>query len=387
MKNSDICCNFRNQRILWSAIARPKSLAILRPPDARRDWWRPPDPARRVIFQGVTPLSTPDYDVLGIGNAIVDILAHAEDSFLSQEGLEKGAMALVDAERAGELYAKVGPAVECSGGSAANTIAGLASLGAKGAFIGKVRDDQLGNVFRHDITSLGVAFDTTAATNGPPTATSLVLVSPDAERTMQTYLGACVDLGPDDISEDQVAAAAITYLEGYLWDPPAAKQAFVKAADIAHAKGRKVSLSLSDPFCVDRHRADFQDLVAGHVDILFANEEEIVSLYQASEFDEALQAVRGHCDIVALTRGAQGSVVIAGEEVHIVDAEPIERLVDTTGAGDAYAAGFLFGLSRGDDLARCAHIGNVAASEVIQHLGARPDRPLKELVDARLGVT
>ena len=335
-------------------------------------------------------MTSSTYDVLGIGNAIVDILAHAEDDFLAQEGLEKGAMALVDADRAGELYAKVGPAVECSGGSAANTIAGLASLGAKAAFIGKVCDDQLGQVFRHDITALGVGFDTPADKDGPPTATSLVLVSPDAERTMNTYLGACVDLGPGDIDEDQVAAAAITYLEGYLWDPPAAKEAFVKAAEIAHAKGRKVSLSLSDPFCVDRHRDDFQDLVASHIDILFANEEEIISLYQADDFDAALQAVRGHCDIVALTRGAAGSVVLSndfehGDEVHVVDAEPIERLVDTTGAGDAYAAGFLFGLSRDKDLATCARIGNVAAAEVIQHMGARPDRPLKELVDARLG--
>jgi sugar/nucleoside kinase (ribokinase family) len=326
------------------------------------------------------------FDVLGIGNAIVDILAHAEDAFLSAEGLEKGAMALVDSARAGELYSKVGPAVECSGGSAANTIAGLASLGGRAAFIGKVCNDQLGQVFRHDIQAMGVTFDTPAApAGGTPTATSLVLVSPDAERTMQTYLGVCVELGPDDIDEDQVAASAITYLEGYLWDPPAAKEAFLKAADVAHKAGRKVSLSLSDPFCVDRHRADFLDLVSGHVDILFANEEEIVSLYEADEFDAALQAVKGHCEVVALTRGAKGSVVLAGDELHVVDADPIARLVDTTGAGDAYAAGFLYGLTQGDDLARCAHIGNVAAAEVIQHMGARPDRPLKDLVAAKLG--
>jgi len=326
------------------------------------------------------------FDVLGIGNAIVDILAHAEDDFLGSEGLEKGAMALVDSARAGELYSKVGPAVECSGGSAANTIAGLASLGGRAAFIGKVCDDQLGQVFRHDIHAMGVTFDTPAApAGGTPTATSLVLVSPDAERTMQTYLGVCVELGPDDIDEDQVAASAITYLEGYLWDPPAAKEAFLKAADVAHKAGRKVSLSLSDPFCVDRHRADFLDLVSGHVDILFANEEEIVSLYEADEFDTALQAVKGHCEVVALTRGAKGSVVLSGDEVHVVDADPVERLVDTTGAGDAYAAGFLYGLTQGDGLARSAHIGNVAAAEVIQHMGARPDRPLKELVAAKLG--
>jgi sugar/nucleoside kinase (ribokinase family) len=325
------------------------------------------------------------YDVLGIGNAIVDILAHAEDDFLKAHGLDKGAMALVDAERAAELYSKVGPAVECSGGSAANTIAGLASLGGRGAFIGKVADDQLGGVFRHDIQALGIAFDTKPATDSAPTATSLVLVAPDAERTMQTYLGACVELGPDDIDENMVGDAAVTYLEGYLWDPPAAKEAFLKASAIAHAKGRKVSLSLSDAFCVERHRGDFLELIAGHVDILFANEDEIISLYQAKEFDAAMQAVRGHCDIVALTRGPKGSVVLSGDEVHVVDADPVARLVDTTGAGDAYAAGFLYGLSKGDSMARCAHIGNVAAGEVIQHLGARPDRPLKELVQAKLG--
>ncbi|MEK9754746.1 MAG: adenosine kinase [Rhodospirillaceae bacterium] len=327
------------------------------------------------------------YDVLGIGNAIVDILAHAEDDFLKAQGLDKGAMALVDAERSAELYAKVGPAVECSGGSAANTIAGIASLGGRAAFIGKVADDQLGGVFRHDITALGVAFTTPPATDGTPTATSLVLVSPDAERTMQTYLGACVGLTPEDIDEAMVGAAAVTYLEGYLWDPPAAKEAFRKAAAVAHTKGRKVSLSLSDAFCVKRHRADFLKLISGHVDILFANEDEITSLYQVNEFDAALQAVRGHCDIVALTRGPKGSVVLSGDEVHVVDADPVARLVDTTGAGDAYAAGFLYGLSKGDDLARCAHIGNVAAGEVIQRLGARPDRPLKELVAAKLGTT
>ena len=330
-------------------------------------------------------MSTAGFDVLGIGNAIVDILAHTDDRFLVREGLEKGAMALVDAERASELYEKVGPAVECSGGSAANTIAGLASLGGRGAFIGKVCDDQLGRVFRHDIRALGVSFETPAAADGPPTATSLVLVSPDAERTMQTYLGACVELGPEDIHEDQISAAAVIYLEGYLWDPPMAKAAFLKAADMAHGNDRKVSLSLSDPFCVDRHRTDFVDLVSNHVDILFANEEEIIALCRTEDFDTALQAVRGHCEIVALTRGAKGSVVLAGDEIYIVSAKPVDQLVDTTGAGDAYAAGFFFGMSQNKDLARCAHIGNIAAAEVIQHIGARPDRPLKELVEAKLG--
>ena len=330
-------------------------------------------------------MSTAGFDVLGIGNAIVDILANTDDRFLVREGLEKGAMALVDAKRAVELYEKIGPAVECSGGSAANTIAGLASLGARGAFIGKVCDDQLGRVFRHDIRDLGVSFETPAVADGPPTATSLVLVSPDAERTMQTYLGACVELGPEDIHEDQISAAAVTYLEGYLWDPPMAKAAFLKAADMAHGNDRKVSLSLSDPFCVDRHRTDFVDLVSNHVDILFANEEEIIALYRTEDFDTALQAVRGHCEIVALTRGAKGSVVLAGDEIYIVSAKPVDQLVDTTGAGDAYAAGFFLGMSQNKDLARCAHFGNIAAAEVIQHIGARPVRPLKKLLEAKIG--
>ncbi len=230
-------------------------------------------------------MTDPQFDVIGIGNAIVDVLAHADDEFLAAEGLTKGTMTLIDAEEAKRLYQKIGPAVECSGGSAANTIAGLASLGGQGAFIGKVYDDQLGEVFRHDIRALGVAFDTVANDSGPPTATSMILVTPDAQRTMQTFLGACVDLGPDDIDPEMITDAKITYLEGYLWDPPGAKEAFVKAADVAHQTGRKVSFSLSDPFCVDRHRDDFLDLAKHRVDILFANEQEIISLYQASSFD------------------------------------------------------------------------------------------------------
>jgi len=325
------------------------------------------------------------FDVIGIGNAIVDILVQVEDDFLGSHGLIKGAMALVDAETADKLYAQTGPAVECSGGSAANTIATLASLGGRGAFIGKVRDDQLGKVFGHDIRALDVHFDTAPAVHGPATATCLVLVSPDAERTMQTYLGACVDLGPDDIDSDDIAAAQVTYMEGYLWDPPAAQQAFLKAADIAHGAGREVSLSLSDPFCVDRHRADFIDLVDYHVDILFANEDEIIALYETDNFDDALDAVRGNCRIAALTRGAKGSVVVTNDEVHIVEAEAVARVVDTTGAGDAYAAGFLAGYTGGRDLSTAARMGNVCAAEVIQHMGARPDRPLRDIVATVLG--
>lgn len=327
------------------------------------------------------------FDVVGIGNAIVDVLAHADDDFLVRHGMNKGAMQLIDADMADRLYGDMGPGVECSGGSAANTIAGLASLGGRGAFIGKVRDDDLGRVFHHDIESIGVHFPTSAATEGAPTARCLINVTPDAERTMSTFLGACVELGPADVDEDVVRASQVTYLEGYLWDKEDAKAAFVKAAELAHEAGREVSLSLSDPFCVDRHRDSFRELVENHVDILFANEEEILSLYRVGDFDTALQHVRGHCKVAALTRSAKGSVVISGEEVHIVDAERGVNVVDTTGAGDAYAAGFLYGYTNGSaaDLARCAKLGGIAAAEVISHFGARPETPLNELVAAKLG--
>jgi len=312
------------------------------------------------------------FDVIGIGNAIVDVITHADDDFLKVEGLEKGAMTIVEAKQLIALYDRIKPTVECSGGSAANTIAGLASLGGRGAFIGKVRDDHLGDIFRHDIRATGVTFDTPPATTGPQTATSLILVSPDAQRTMQTFLGACVGLGSDDIDEDAITAAEVTYLEGYLWDPPEAKKACIKAAEIAHAAGREVSLSLSDPFCVDRHRADFLDLARNRVDILFANEEEIKSLYQVDDFDQALQVVQEHSRVAALTRGEKGSVIVLGDEIYVVNADPVDCVVDTTGAGDAFAAGFLFGLTNGANLAAAARIGNVAAAEVISKLGARP---------------
>jgi sugar/nucleoside kinase (ribokinase family) len=330
-------------------------------------------------------MAEPSFDVVGIGNAIVDVLAHADDGFLAGHGLAKGAMTLVDADQAKSLYGKIGPAVECSGGSAANTIAALASLGGRGAYIGKVHDDQLGEVFGHDMRAQGVHFDTPASRSGPPTATCLILVTPDAQRTMQTFLGACVELGPDDVDEDLIAAAHITYLEGYLWDPPEAKRALVKAAKAARKAGRRVALTLSDPFCVDRHRAEFLDLIERHVDILFANEQEIMSLYRVTDFDGAMQAVRGHCEIAALTRSEKGSVIIRGEEVHVIDAERVAKVVDSTGAGDAYAAGFLFGVASGMDLALSARVGGIAAAEVISHIGARPDRPLKDLVRAKLG--
>jgi sugar/nucleoside kinase (ribokinase family) len=318
-------------------------------------------------------------DVVGIGNAIVDVIAHAEDAFLAQEALVKGTMTLVDAARAEVLYRMMGPAIEASGGSAGNTMAGIASLGGKGAYIGKVRDDFLGQVFRHDITAIGVRFDTAAATSGPGTARCLILVTPDGQRTMNTYLGACVDLGPADIDPDIIAAAQITYLEGYLFDPPKAQEAFRKAAAIAHAAGRRVALSLSDPFCVGRHRADFRDLVDGHVDILFANEAEICSLYETDDFAAAAAAVRGHVAIAALTRSAEGSVILGPGAEHRIAPAPVARVVDTTGAGDLYASGFLYGLTRDLPLPTCGEIGSLCAAEIISHFGARPEIKLSEL--------
>ena len=318
-------------------------------------------------------------DVVGIGNAMVDVLVHADDAFLEKHGLVKGATTLIDETRADELYAHMGPGVEVSGGSAANTMAGIAALGGRAAFIGKVRDDQLGAAFAHDIRATGVSFTTPPEAQAAPTARCLVVVTPDAQRTMNTFLGACVELGPQDVDPGLVGAAGITYLEGYLWDPPRAKEAFRKAHGIAHDAGRRVALSLSDPFCVDRHRAEFAELVADHIDILFANEAEITALYQVASFDEALDRVRGHCEIAALTRSEKGSVIVAGDALHVVEAAPVERLVDTTGAGDLYAAGFLHALTQGWELADCARLGGVAAAEIIGHLGARPEADLATL--------
>jgi len=324
------------------------------------------------------------HDVIGIGNAIVDVLAHADDAFLETHDLSKGTMTLIDADAATRLYDLMGPGVEISGGSAANTTAALASLGGSGAFVGKVRGDQLGEIFGHDIRALGIAFETPPAADGPATGRCLILVTPDAQRTMQTFLGASAELGPEDIDEAAIAAAQITYLEGYLWDPPRAKEAFVKAARAAHEADRLVALSLSDPFCVDRHRADFVDLVNNHVDILFANEDEVVSLYQEHSFDAALQRVRGHCWVAALTRSEKGSVIVAGDEVHVLDAEPATEIVDSTGAGDAYAAGFLYGITHCYELADCGRLGGIAAAEVISHVGARPETSLADLARERL---
>ncbi len=319
-------------------------------------------------------------DVVGIGNAIVDVLANADEDLLVKQGMVKGAMTLIDAARAEALYEVMGAAIEVSGGSAANTIAGLASLGGRGGFIGKIGNDQLGGIFRHDIQANGVVFETASAKSATPTARCLIFVTPDAQRTLNTYLGACIEFGPEDVDATLVAHSKVTYLEGYLWDPPAAKAAFLKAAKVAHEAGRKVALSLSDAFCVERHRAEFRELVREHVDILFANEAEICSLWQVDSFDKALQATRGQCDVAALTRSARGSVILSGKDVHIVDAAPVSQVVDTTGAGDLYAAGFLYGYTGGRDPYDCGRIAAIAAAEVIGHYGARPETPLSELL-------
>ena len=325
-------------------------------------------------------MTSTTYDVIGVGNAIVDVLSPAEDGFLTQHGLDKGMMTLIDTDQAAALYDAMGPGIEASGGSAANTLAGIASLGGNGAYLGKVRNDTLGGVFSHDIKAIGVDYRTPPATGGAATARCLIFVTPDAQRTMQTYLGISVELGPDDIDEGAIAESRITYLEGYLFDPPAAKQAFVKAAEIAHAAGRKVALTLSDPFCVARHRAEFMHLISGHVDVVFANEEETKSLFEVDDFDAALQRIRGHCDIAALTRSEKGSVIVAGNDIHVIDAAPVGKVVDTTGAGDLFAAGFLYGLTRDLSLVDCGRIGGLAAAEIIGHYGARPEVSLAKLL-------
>jgi sugar/nucleoside kinase (ribokinase family) len=325
-------------------------------------------------------MSAPLKDVLGIGNAIVDVLTHAEDEFLERQGMAKGAMTLIDDGRALELYGQMTATHACPGGSAANTLAGLASLGGSAAYIGKVRDDALGHTFRQHMTATGVSFDTPPATTGPGTGRCLIFVTPDAQRTMQTFLGASATIGPEEVDPRVVRAASITYLEGYLFDPPAAKQAFFAAARHAHEAGRRVALTLSDPFCVGRHRDEFLHLIAEHVDILFANELELEALYREGDFERALGRLHGRCEVAAITRGPRGSVIVADGERIEVGAEPVAQVVDTTGAGDLYAAGFLYGLARGKSLELCGRLGSLAAAEVISHWGARPERSLRELV-------
>jgi len=324
-----------------------------------------------------------DLDVTGVGNAIVDVLANAPDDQLVRLGLHKGSMTLIDAAAADRLYAQMAPAVEISGGSVANSMAGIASLGGTAGYIGKVKRDQLGQVFSHDIRAAGVEFASKPLQDGPSTARCLILVTPDGQRTMSTYLGACVELGPEDIDEALIARSKVVYLEGYLWDPPRAKEAMLKAANLAHKHGRRVALSLSDAFCVDRHRAEFKRLIDDHVDILFANESEARSLTETDGFDAALAALRGRAELVVVTRGEQGAVVLAGDQHESVRAEPVARVVDTTGAGDLFAAGFLHGYTHGAAPGVALRMGAVCAAEIISHVGARPSVPLAKLLVER----
>ena len=321
----------------------------------------------------------PDYDVLCIGNAIVDVIAQCDDAFLETNGIVKGAMNLVDARRAELLYSRMGPAVETSGGSAGNTAAGIASFGGRAAYFGKVATDHLGGIFTHDIRAQGVAFDTRALAGTPPTARSMIFVTPDGERSMNTYLGASIEFGPEDVEAEKAAHAKVTYFEGYLWDPPKAKEAIRQAARLAHEARREVAMTLSDSFCVDRYRDEFLDLMrSGMVDIVFANSSEIKSLYQTNSFDDAVALIRKDCKLAAVTRSEEGSVIVRGRETVTVEAAPIRELVDTTGAGDLYAAGFLYGHTQGFDLERCGNLGSLAAGLVIQQVGPRPRHNLRE---------
>ena len=325
-------------------------------------------------------MSDPDIDVVAVGSAIVDVLAYAADADIEAHGLVRGTMALVDLERSDALYEAMPPATEASGGSAANTVAGVASFGGRAGFIGKVRDDQLGHVFVHDIRSVGVDYTTPPASTGPPTARCLIMVSPDGERTMNTYLGAAVDLSAADVDESMVARSAVTYLEGYMWDPPEAIEALRAAIRIAHGAGRLVSFSLSDPFCVDRHRAEFLELTSDEVDVLFANEIEAMSLFGVDSLDAAAKGLRDICDLSIVTRGPEGCVVITPGESFDVPAAPVAQVVDTTGAGDLFAAGFLYGITHALDARRSAELGGLAAAECIAHVGARPLVRLATLV-------
>ena len=321
------------------------------------------------------------FDVLGIGNALVDVLSTEPDEFIARNGLVKGSMTLIDTDTAETIYAAMGDKTEMSGGSAANTLSGVASFGGRAAYTGRVRDDGLGKAFSHDLNSLGVHFSSAPATEGDPTGRCMIVVTPDAQRTMNTYLGASATLSPDDLDLDLVRNAEVTFLEGYLFDRDEAKEAFRVAARAAHDAGRKVALTLSDGFCVERHRADFVDLVASGVDVLFANEDEIMKLYEVDTFEAGVEAVRGVCEIACVTRGAKGSVVVTADEMIEVDAHPVARLVDTTGAGDLYAAGFLYGLTQGRPLDESGRLGSMAAAAVIGHMGPRPGMSLAQLVN------
>lgn len=338
--------------------------------------------AASTVSTRVVGVSPSTLDVVGVGNAIVDVIAPGDDAFLAEHGMTKGAMMLIDEDRAARIYAAMGATVMTSGGSAANTIAGIASLGGKTGFIGKVRDDELGRAFRHDITAMGALFPTAPASDGPSTATCLVIVTPDTQRTLNTYLGACAELSAGDLDAALIESAHVTYLEGYLYDAPSAQHAFAQAAAIAHAAGKKVALSLSDPFCVNRHRDSFVRLVEQHVDLLFANHAEISALFQTGDDAEITALLQRTTQLAAVTRGPEGSTVVAGREVIPIAAESVARVVDTTGAGDLYAAGFLYGVTHAYPLAECGRLASLAAAEAISHFGARPQSDLRSLVRA-----
>ncbi|MGH1376410.1 MAG: adenosine kinase [Alphaproteobacteria bacterium] len=328
-------------------------------------------------------MSHTKYGVVAVGNALVDVLAQVSDEFITEQsakyGMEKGAMTLIEETRAVELYSQMPEGTETSGGSAANTMAGYASFGGNGAFIGKVADDELGKVFQNDIRSLGVNYETQPLILGAKTGRCMICVTEDADRTMNTFLGASVELAPDDVNAELIASSMVTYLEGYLFDRETAKKAFITAAELAHEAGHRISLTLSDPFCVDRHRDDFRNLVENHVDILFANEDEIKSLYQTDSFDDAITALGSNVEIAAITRSEKGAVIISKGEQIKVDAVAVEKVIDTTGAGDQFAAGFLYGFTQGKPLAECGKLGAIAAAEVISHIGPRPHVKLAEL--------
>lgn len=326
------------------------------------------------------------YNVVGIGNAIVDVIAREPDAFIAEHDLNKGAMTLIDAERAVSLYAAMAPSIETAGGSAANTMAGLASFGSSANYIGKVRDDQLGEIFAHDIRAVGVDYELAPGTDGPPTARCLIVVTPDAERTMNTFLGISSLLHPDDIDTGLAAAGEVLYCEGYIWDIDITKQAIRVAIDAAKAAGKKVSFTLSDSFCVERHHAEWLELVDGPIDILFGNELELAALYGTDDWDAGIAQLQGKVDIAAITRGAAGSVIVTPDQLIEIPAVPVENVVDTTGAGDLYASGFLHGYTNGMDLTACGNLGSLAAAEIISHIGARPEANLAALAKETFGI-
>lgn len=326
------------------------------------------------------------FDVLAIGNAIVDVMAPCEDVTIDELGMRKGGMTLIDDIGAAKLYAAMGPAREISGGSAANTVTGIAALGGSAAFVGQVGQDQLGEVFAHDIGAAGVHFETAARPGEPPTARCLIFVTPDGQRTMNTFLGATQFLPASALDLDAIAAAGILYLEGYLWDPEEPRAAMRKAIEAARDAGRKVAFTLSDPFVISRHGDDFRQLIAeGMLDIVFANEAELAAMTGVDDFEVGLAQLGAQVPVLVVTRSEKGAVAMAGGTRAAVPAEPIEKVVDTTGAGDLFAAGFLFGHARGESLERCLRIGAICAAEIISHYGARPEADLKALVAEKLG--